>query len=1135
MWSATMDVGVWLRSLGFAQYEDKFRDNKIDADVLPQLTADDLRDIGVVAVGDRRRLLTAIAALTGAAFSASGAGTEVKSQPAVGPASEASAERRPLTVMFCDLVGSTALSARLDPEDMRAVIARYQRVVAVAVQGEGGFIARFMGDGVVAYFGYPQAHEHDAERATRAGLAVIDAVGKLRSPFRERLRVRVGIATGMAVVGDLTGSGESSERSVVGDTPNIAARLQGLARPDSIVISESTRRLIGDLFELEDLGQQQLKGFEGAVPAFLVLRARSFESRFEALHSDGLTELIGREEELEILARRWAKAKAGEGHVVLISGEPGVGKSRLTIASEERLAAEPHQRMRYFCSAEHVDSAFRPIIAHIARAAGITPEGNTKESLNKLDALLARNKTPAEDVALIADLLSLANDGRHPSIESAPQRRRQKILAALVRQIETLSGHSPALLVLEDAHWADPSTLETFGKLIDVIDRLRALLIVTYRPEFTPPWVGRPQATLLALRRLTRDETLELVLRLVGNKLLPDDLRRDIAERADGVPLYAEEIAKAALEARDDVGAARAVTTASPTAHAVPASLHGPLMARLDRLGAGKEFAQIGAAIGLEFSHQLVVAVAAKNETEVGEALDRLVHAGLASRQGVAPHATYLFKHALIRDAAYGALLREHRRALHAKIANALERASPDIDLNQPEIVARHCVEAGLIERAAFLWGAAGRQSLAGSALVEAVQQLKRALELFESLPGTKELRHNQIELQIALMTALYGVKGYGAPETTAALDRARSLIERSDALGEPVENPLAIFAVLDGLWTANYMAFNGEALLALGKQYVSLAEAQDNVDVKIAATLNPALALCATGFLEAARAQFDHAVALFPSANPDALIALCGFDFRHIGLANRGACLWLLGFPEAALSDCERAIADARSGNHEVTFFITAPVVITVLARLGRCDSAIALADEVESALNEKKLAFFAVNLKLNRAFVLSLMGDESGAIRSILSIEESSREMGLTFLTPFKKIILAEAYARQGQFELARGCVRDALEHIERTKETWTEAEVHRTAGEIALMESAERHADAEAHFQSALDVSRRQKARSLELMAATSLARLRRDQGKRIVARDLLAPIYGWFTEGFNTPALREAKALLDELAS
>jgi tetratricopeptide (TPR) repeat protein len=558
-------------------------------------------------------------------------------------------------------------------------------------------------------------------------------------------------------------------------------------------------------------------------------------------------------------------------------------------------------------------------------------------------------------------------------------------------------------------------------------------------------------------------------------------------------------------------------------------------MARLDRLGAGKEVAQIGAAIGLEFSHQLVVAVAAKNEPDVGEALDRLVQAGLASRRGVGPDATYIFKHALIRGAAYGALLRERRRALHAKIANALERASSDIALSQPEVIARHCVEAGLIERAAFLWSAAGRQSLAGCALVEAVQQLKRALELIESLPGTKELRRNQIELQIALMTALYGVKGYGAPETTAALDRARSLIEQSEALGEPVDNPLAIFAVLDGLWTANYMAFNGDALLALCEQYVSLAEAQDNVDVKIAATFNTALALCATGSLEAARAQFDRAVAHFPSANPAALIALCGFDFRHPGLGNRGACLWLLGFPEAALSDCEQAVAGARDGRHAVTFLMTVPVAITVLARLARYDEAIALADQVEAVSDEKELAFVVVNVRLNRAFVLSLMGDESGAIRTILSIEESSREMGLTFLTPFKKIILAEAYAKQGQFKLARACVRDALENIERTKESWFEAEVHRTAGEIVLMESAERHADAEAHFEGALDVARRRKARSFELMAATSLARLRRDQGKRVVARDLLAPIYGWFTEGFSTPALREAKALLDELAS
>ena len=687
----------------------------------------------------------------------------------------------------------------MDPEDLREVISAYQKCVAETVRRFGGFVAKYMGDGVLVYFGYPQAHEDDAERAVRAGLELVAAVGALKT--HAPLQTRVGIATGLVVVGDLIGSGASQEQAIVGETPNLAARLQGIAEPNSVVIAESTRKLVGNLFELEDLGPQDLKGIAGPVRAWAALRPASVESRFEAFHASGVTELVGREEELELLLRRWSKAKTGEGQVVLLSGEAGIGKSRLTAALLERLASEPHTRLRYFCSPQHTDSAFYPIISQMERAAGLAHDDTTQAKLDKLDAVLAQTSTPIQDAALFAEMLSLPNDGRYPALDLAPEERRQRTQEALTAQLAGLTRQRPVLMIVEDAHWVDPTSLEVFGRTVDQIKTLPVLLIVTFRPEFNAPWAGRSHVTSLALNRLGEREAAAIIARIVGNKELPADVMAEIVERTDGIPLFVEEMTKAVLEAESE-GEARQTAAAIPSsALAVPASLHASLMARLDRLGPAKEVAQIGAAIGREFSHALLAAVARKPEAELRSALDRLIAAGLLFRQGVPPHATYLFKHALVQDAAYGTLLREPRRALHARIAETLESQFAEIAENQPELLARHCTEAGLIEKAAGLWGKAGQRSLARSALVEAAAQLTRALDQIATLPATPALRREQIKLQVALINALMHIKGYAAPETKAAAERARLLIEQAEALGEPPEDPLLLFSVLYGFW----------------------------------------------------------------------------------------------------------------------------------------------------------------------------------------------------------------------------------------------------------------------------------------------------------------------------------------------
>ena len=743
-------IADWLEKLGMSEYAQRFAENAIDFSVLPDLTDQDLEKLGVL-LGHRRKLLRAIADLEGIEKGAPA--IPVAPAPTL-PRAAQSAERRQVTVMFSDLVGSTALSARMDPEDLREVISAYQKCVAETVTRYGGFVAKYMGDGVLVYFGYPQAHEDDAERAVRAGLQLVAAVSDLKTTHAP-LQTRVGIATGLVVVGDLISAGEAQERGIVGETPNLAARLQALAEPNNVVLAEGTRKLLGNLFELEDLGARDLKGIGGPVRAWAALRAASVESRFEALHASGLTELAGREEELEILLRRWAKAKTGEGQVVLLSGEAGIGKSRLTAALLERLAAETHTRLRYFCSPQHTDSALYPVIGQMERAAGLAHGDTAQVKLDKLDALLAQTSTSKQDAALFIEMLSLPSDGRYPALDLDPQYRRQKTLEALTTQVEALSRQSPLLMIFEDAHWTDPTSLEVFGRVVDRVRSLPALLIVTFRPEFEPPWIGRPYVTALTINRLAQRDIEAIIDRVVGNKFIPASVRRDIIERTDGIPLFVEEMTKAVLEADSEGDARKTGDAVPPRALAVPASLQASLMARLDRLGPAKEVAQIGAAIGREFSHALLAAVTHKAEVELLSALDRLMAAGLLFRQGAPPHATYLFKHALVRDAAYGTLLRDPRHALHASIAETLKNQAAEIAQSQPELLAHHFTQAGMTEAAIEWWGAAGRRSLARSALLEGLKHLKRALDQVATLPATLALRREEIKLELAFANAL--------------------------------------------------------------------------------------------------------------------------------------------------------------------------------------------------------------------------------------------------------------------------------------------------------------------------------------------------------------------------------------------
>ena len=690
-----------------------------------------------------------------------------------------SAERRQLTIASCELLLG-AENAGMDPEDIREIIRSYHSRVAETACRYNGLVAHTYANTAVLYFGYPEAHEDDPERAVRAALdlAAATAAPKALTP----LHTRVGIATGLVLVGEMTDAGGGQEHGIIGETPNIAAQLQALAEPNIVVIAESTRKLLGNLFDLQDLGTKDLKGIVGPVRAWAALRPSLAESRFEALHGSGLTDFVGRDEELELLLRRWSRAKIGEGQVVLLSGEPGIGKSRLIAELAEAIASEPQVRLRNFCSPQHIDSALYPTIRQIERAAEFTRDDTSLAKLDKLDALLARSATSSSDAALFAEMLSLPNDGRHPALKLTPQQRRQRTLEALGLQIVTLSRQNPVVMIFEDAQWADPTSIELFSHIVERLPTLRVLLVITFRPEFQPPWLGRPYVTALTINRLASREAGAMIDRIIGDRPIPANIRKDIIERTDGIPLFIEEMTKAVLEADSQSTAARTVAAApSPT---VPASLHASLMARLDRLGPAKEVAQIGSAIGREFSHALLAAVARKPEAELVTALDRLVAAGLLFRQGMPPYATYLFKHALLQDAAYGTLLREPRRALHAQIAETLEGQFAELTQTRPELLARQCAEAGLIERAAGLWGKAGQRSLERSALVEAVALFTRGLDQIALLPATPALRREQVKLQVGLANVLYHSKGVAAAETISAFNQARVMIEQAESLG---------------------------------------------------------------------------------------------------------------------------------------------------------------------------------------------------------------------------------------------------------------------------------------------------------------------------------------------------------------
>ena len=1120
-----MDVPAWLRGLGLEQYASAFHDNAIDGEVLRELTADDLKDLGVTLVGHRRKLLSAIGALGAAAPAPAPTATPASAPPpALAPAQ---AERRQLTVMFCDLVGSTALSTGMDPEDLRDVIASYQSRCSAAIRRYDGFVAKYMGDGILVYFGYPRAHEDEAERSVRAGLDIVGAMAELNAATRRppgvELAVRIGIATGPVIVGDQIGEGTASETAVVGETPNLAARLQALAQPNQIVVSASTRAMLGDHFDLEDLGASELKGFAERVPAWRVLSARDVESRFAATRTGSAAPLVGRQEEMGLLLRAWEGSSHGRGQVVLIQGEAGVGKSRLVEGLREA-AGKDHIWVAIRCSPFHTASAFHPIIEHLKRVFGWQPEDTAPQHLSKLEAGLAGFKTLplSESVRLFADLMLVPlPEDRYPRLAMTAQQQRDATLDAIIAWlIETAEG-SPVLMAWEDLHWADPTTLETLGMLIEQAPTAAMLVVATYRPELTPPWPQRSHMTPITLNRLERPEVETMVGHLSGGRLLPGEVVDHIVAKADGVPLYVEELTKAilgsgVLEARGDI---YVLTGALAQLH-IPETLQDSLMARLDRAPRLREVAQLGSVLGREFAYDMISALAGIEEEMLQSGLGQLVVDELLYQRGRPPRSRYLFKHALIQDAAYQSLLKRTRQQYHQQVAKLLEDRFPEVASTQPELVAHHYTQANCPAQAVAYWHKAGVAAASKSANLEAVDQFRRGIALVEALSDMRERAERELDLQMALGPALVATKSHSHPDIGRAYARAWELCQQ---LGDDPRG----FTALRGVYLHHQGLLELEKAQHFAEEALRVAERLGDAARLVGGHYTVGSSLYFQGKLEPALAHFRRGFELFdpnmlfpdwPGPHP---AVACQFFPMLIS--------WMLGYPDRSLEQLRTAVRSAETLGHPLTLATTLCWVALVHIFRHEPSGAADYAGRALRICEEHRIAQWQAFALCVNGWALAVSGESE---KGLAQIGQGLGGYGLGASQHMLLALQADAQLAIGKPEGALASVAAGLKAIEKMGGAPLEAELHRLRGE-ALLAGAGTVSEAEAAIEKGIDVARRQNAKSWELHGAMSLARLRRQQGRPQQAVVLLAPILAWFTEGLDTADLQAARTLLAEL--
>jgi predicted ATPase/class 3 adenylate cyclase len=1130
-----------LRQRGRVTYRTLQRQFQLDAEALTDLLAelryahpDALRedDQGIVWIGDTGTA-AALAPSSLPRDQQLARSADLRSPaapPGIAP-SAPDAERRQLTVLFCDLVDSTALSSQLDPEDLREVVRAYQDTCATVIARFDGHIAQYLGDGLLVYFGYPQAHEDDPQRAVRTGLAMVQALDTLNRRLAlgtgVRLAVRVGIHTGLVVVGEI-GGGSRQEQLALGETPNLAARLQALAAPDTVVVSAATFHLVRGYFTVQELGAHSLKGIAAPVLVYRMLEASAAQSRLDIMGPSGLTPLVGREAEVLLLLERWAHSQDGRGQGVVLSGEAGIGKSRLVRVLTERVASEGALCLTLHCSPYHTNSAFYPIIDHLQRRLHWHHEVAPEAKLATLELAVQAAGLPLEEVVpLVAPLLAVPVPEQYPPLSLGPQRQQQQTQDMLATWLLAEAAQHAVLMVWEDLHWADPSTLALLGRLLERVPTTRVCLVLTCRPEFVPPWSSRAPLLHLPLTRFTRPQAVEMITQVTGGKELPAVVVEQIVTKTDGVPLFVEELVKTIL----DVGLVRAeadryVLTGPLPPLAIPATLQDALMARLDRLAPVKGLAQLGATLGREFAYAVLQAVAALEEPVLQQSLAQLVAADLLSQQGVPPHATYTFKHALIQEAAYQSLLRSTRQQAHHQIAQVFEARFPEMIATQPELLAHHLTEAGHHAQAVGYWQRAGERAVARSAHLEAISHCTKGLEVLQTLPETAERTQQEILLQTTLGPALMLTKGFAAPEVEHAYARARALCQR---VGETPQR----FAVLRGLW----QFYNGrgayQTARELGEQCLHLAQQGDDTARLLEAHHTLWTTRLLLGELPRARTHLEQGLSLYDPRQHRALAFQYGHDPGVCCQSVAAVALWLLGYPDQALGQQHAASTLAQEVAHPPSLAFTR--MLTAIAHLLRREAHAAheQAEALRALATEQGFALFEAMGGILRGGAQTALGqgrEPSGQIRQDLA---AVRETGTALWEPYFLALLAEAYAQEGQVEAGLATLTEALATAQATGERWGEAELYRLRGVLLLRQTGTQHEEGETWLRRALDVARRQEAKALELRTAVSLSRLWQQQGKRTEAYELLTPIYGWFTEGFDTADLQEAKALLKAL--
>ena len=1022
--------------------------------------------------------------------------------------------------MFVDLVGSTELSTRLDPEDLRDVLATYHALVAQVINDHGGFVAQYLGDGALVYFGYPTSHEDDAERSIKAALALLAHTSTLTLHGADVL-IRIGIATGLVVVGDKAiGSDAAHEPRIMGETPNLAARLQAMASPRSIVIAESTRELVGGLFRYANLGSVELKGFSRPVPAWKVRGETGVDDRFRALRSDAIP-FIGREEELDLLRRRWAQLAEQGAKVVLISGEPGVGKSRLLAAAREMIAGDDPQVVDYFCSQNFTNTALYPITRQIERTCGLLSSDTKDDQRRKLDAFLGDLGT-AETLALLSDLLSIGRFDNQDVIDRlSPAERRKATFDLLIQQLVSMAGRNRALIFFEDIQWADASTLELLDFLISQIDGYPILLVATYRPEFQASWAGQSQVSVITLARLPAAQQRRLIEAVAGPDLLPPEIVQEIAARSDGVPLFAEELTKATIEIRKEADGTTLSKVVPPPS--IPSTLHASLMARLDRLGpVARQVAEIGSVFGREFSYEWLRSVWSGAPREMETGLDQLRSAGLLFARGADDQITYSFKHALVQDAAYGTLLRAERHALHHRIAQTLEREHPKICDVQPELLARHLQQAQLPERAIGYFRRAADRAAKRSAYREAIAHVRNALQQLELLPESPLREEQELQLLIALGPALMATKSTTAPEIGRVYARARELAQKAKRSAD-------LFPTIWGAWLIAYTSSDFMTARRLVEELFSIAASVNDPAFTLQAHHAAWSTYCSTNALTEVRTHAANGLALYR-------LELHGTHALQYGAHDPGVCGYVtdaittavLGFLDQSLLQLEKGLALAQRLGHtqsSIHAFSFGAEVHHIRRDPQQVEAFVTL---VLPLLSENGSAVAVANATMLRAWARVMSGEIENGLAIMHEGLTAWRQTGSAFRIPERLARAADICRLANHPDEAMALIAEALN---RSDDRWLAPELHRIHGELLL--EAGRHNEGEKALRNALLLAREQSARLLQLRAANSLAAFLKNRGERVQAYELLHPIYEWFTEGFDTTDLKSAKTLIEQL--